>query len=235
MRRRCAHYTRTLLLPWQRRRPRRRHRIWKVPKIARRESHQRRRRAVLRLIESNRRQQNRRRVFSGTRRTKRRRWNCSSALFSARKRCCGGADFTKVKATASLDRIWNFRCAHSSRAWVFRPMAGSTWRRWLHSAYCLVNAGALRWKYRIGVSSPRRNRRSAANGFTRQLHHCARSKVTDCSSVVTVPTKIWPSMRRSIRSLSSEIQMVARLNFRCGSSSFFLLTRCNFRSSLIAL
>ena len=235
MRRHCVHYTRTLLLPRQRRRPRPNQRIWRVPKIARRESHQCRRRVIFRLIESNQRRQSRHRVFSGTHPTKRRRRNCSSALFSVRKRCCGGEDFTEVKATASLDRIWNFRCAHFSRAWVFRPMAGSTWRRWLHSAYCRVNAGAVRWKSRIGVSFPRRNRRSAANGFTRQLHHCARSKVTDCSSAVTVPTKIWPSMRTSIRSLSSEIQMVARLNFRCGSSSFFLLTRCNFRSSLIAL
>ena len=166
MRRHCAHYTRTPLLPRQRRRPRPNHRIWRVPKIARRESHQRRRRAIFRLIESNQRQQSRQRVFSGIHPTRRRRRNCSSALFSVRKRCCGGEDFTEVKATASLDRIWNFRCAHSSRASVFPPMAGSTWIRWLHSAYCRVSAVALRWKYRIGVLFPRRNRRCAANGFT---------------------------------------------------------------------
>ena len=165
MRRHCAHYTRTLLLPRQRRRPRPNHRIWRVPKIARRESHQRRRRAIFRLIESNQRQQSRQRVFSGTHPTKWRRRNSSSALFSVRKRCCGGEDFTKVKAMASLDRIWNFRCAHSSRAWVFPPMAGSTWIRWLHSAYCRVSAVALRWKCRIGVLFPRKNR-CAANGFT---------------------------------------------------------------------
>ena len=124
MRRHCAHYTRTLLLPRQRRRPRPNPRIWRAPKIARRESHQRRRCAIFRLIESNQRQQSRQRVFSGTHPTKRLRRNCSSALFSVRKRCCGGEDFTEVKATASFDRIWNFRCAHSSRAWVFPRMVG---------------------------------------------------------------------------------------------------------------
>jgi hypothetical protein len=166
MKRRCAHCTRTLLLPRQRQRLRHHPRIWRAPAIPLRESHQRRRhRAIFRRTESNQRRENWRRVFSRTRRTKGRRPNCSSGLFSARKRCCGGAGFTGVKVTASLDRIWNFRCAHFSRVWVFRPMAGSIWTRWLHSAYCRVSTGALRWRYRIGVSFLPRNRRCGANGF----------------------------------------------------------------------
>jgi hypothetical protein len=98
MRRPCAHYTRTLLLRRQRRRPRPNHRIWRVPKMARRESHQRRRRAIFRLIESNQRQQSRQRLFSGTHLRNGARRNCSSALFSVRKRCCGGEDFTEVRS-----------------------------------------------------------------------------------------------------------------------------------------
>jgi hypothetical protein len=74
-----------------------------------------------------------------------------------------------------------------------------------------------------------------ADTIVRATSHFGLSNCTDCSSAKTVPTKTCASMRSTIRSASSDTQIVARRNFRCGSSSRCLPTRFNCKSRLIAL
>src|SRR5437870_2896200 len=124
--------------------------------------------------------------------------------------------------------------------------AGWTWQRSRRCSY---------WRGRVRRSSIHhgsmdihgQTNRSAVSGFRSNVARASGlprrarrvryslSKCTDCSSAQTVPTKIWASMRTRSRSASSDTQIVARRNFRCGSNSKCLPIRFSCKSSLIAL
>ena len=156
------------------------------------------------------------------------------------------------KLTESLERRWNFPCAPIRRELDFLLLDGWTWKRLRPYVYCRghTNHSTIR---RSGVCVLRPAHRFGVNGFpnnlvTRAILPACRSadrivcvtyfglsKCTECNSAQTVPTKIWASMRSRSRSASSDTQIVARRNFRCGSNSKCLPIRFSCKSSLIAL
>ena len=129
------------------------------------------RRAMRKLVERNRHHRNPLRVSLAIRPTQPRLRNYNSVLSPALKHSCGGAVFTKVPATGSSARIWNFPSAHFSRAWELCPTAGSTWRRWLRSVCCPAKTAVPPWKSRAVVLCPPRSRRYGANGFTNRCRN----------------------------------------------------------------